>query len=461
MLKRIIKTKRLYLIAFVAVVVLLWIFLGGDEATPSFETTEVKRGDVSRVVSETGIVLAADDVNLTFTSSGRISSVLVKRGQKVSLGQTLVQLESAQAEAQLSQAQAALRAIETRAGSGGGDQAVKSAYRKLLSTGLTAVQSENASSDPTPPEVTGLYDGDEGMYELQIKFSPAAGNRYQFELFGLERLGPVTILQNEPTPLGSHGLFISFPEDLSVYVGSTWYVTIPNTSSASYLANYNAYQEALNNSSALLADVDQARAAVRAAEASLAQTRLVAPFDGFVTALSVTPGQIASPGASVLTLVSDDKYEIRIEIPEDDIEGVEVGDRAEITFDALRDVRMEAEVIYVAPAASIVSGATIFEVVLQFIEEDSRLRSGLTADVDIFAESRVNVISVPVRAVVEEGGERFVRVLMKENTYKRVPVSAGLRGDGMYEITSGLEEGQTVITFANSTALSSLIEVTE
>lgn len=464
-------------LAVLAVLLGWWLFFSGNGAAPSFETATIERGSVLRVVSETGTVDAADDVQLAFTSSGRIALVAISKGESVSTGEVLVRIDSAQAAANLAQAQAALRAAEARASSGGDtrtqvmqqhDELVASAYRRLLSTDLAPVP-ESSAYTAQPPALSGLYDGLEGSYRLRVNRDLTSLGNYTMRTFGLETTGPFEVSRTQPTPLGTRGLYISFPDELAAYDDTIWNIAIPNTSSSSYLANYSAYQEALrmrdraladaSNAPVLEADIDQARATVVAAEAALAQTRIVAPFDGIVTAVSATAGEIAAPGTPVVSLISANRFEITVEIPEDDVLGVNAGDRAEVVFDALGDEVLEAEVTYVAPAGTSVEGGVSFEVVLQFIGEDPRVRAGLTADVDIYADSREDVLVVPVRAIIEEEGQRYVRVMEGETAYRRVPVTVGLRGGGFYEITGGLVGGERVITFANSAALSGLIDL--
>ncbi len=479
-----IKRKRFYIPALiVALVAGYWFLVPKDGAIPNFETAAVERGDVLRVVSESGTIEATSEVDLAFTASGRITSVNVSKGDQIRAGQIIARINSAQAAASLEQAQAALRAAEARSGLSGNtlaqtkqqqDQAVASARQAYITGDLQAYLVSSGTIDDTtnamPPTISGTYRcEDEGEYRLSL-YASAAESGSSFRYSGIES-GTASVNTYMPTAIGSCGLFAQFPENFVRGRNTEWSIPIPNTRSATYLARRNAYESALeardltltqsDTTPMLQADIDQARAAVRIAETALAETVLRAPFSGLVTELHATLGAIATPGAPMLSLTSTNQYEISVSIPEDAIYGVDVGDRAEVVFEALNGLRMDATVIYVAPTATTLANAVSFEVILQLNEEDDQVRAGLTADIDIFSDHQEDVLIVPVRAVVEENGEHFVRVMVGETSYREVPVTVGLRGSGLYEITGGLEEGQQIITFANSASLNQLTNLTD
>jgi Cu(I)/Ag(I) efflux system membrane fusion protein len=97
-------------------------------------------------------------------------------------------------------------------------------------------------------------------------------------------------------------------------------------------------------------------------------------------------------------------------------------------------------------------------VTLQFTAPDERIRAGLSVDADIRAAEATGVIAIPTRSVIEENGVRYVRVMISETAYRKVPVATGLSGSGMIEVREGLAEGDRIITFANEEALAGLTE---
>ena len=136
-------------------------------------------------------------------------------------------------------------------------------------------------------------------------------------------------------------------------------------------------------------------------------------------------------------------------MPEADIAKVAVGNGSLVTLDAYgRDVVFEAKVVAVDPAETIVDGVATYKVTFQFVKNDERVKSGMTANIDIKSASRENVIAVPQRAIIRKNGDQFVRIADGES-FREVKVETGLRGsDGNIEIISGINEGDKVITFS-------------
>lgn len=450
-------------------------------AEPAFETATVGRQDVVKVVSETGTVTPAEEVDLSFTGTGRITQLYVTEGQTVRAGQLIASLDSSREYANLLGARARLRQAQATASSGTRtreqteaqqDQLVENAERELISGDLQAYLisggSENSSRDFSAPTITGTYRcSREGTYRIEL-YASAAQSGASFRVSGLETTGAQSVSTIAPVPLGNCGLFVQFPQGFARSTNVAWEIPVPNIRSATYQSRKNAYDAAVENrrlaleqagqSPVLNAQVEEARAAVLAAESAFNDTRLVAPFTGTVTKVDAVRGDIATIGTPAVSLISADAFEIKLAVLEDDIGDVNVGDMAEVTFDAYDDVNMQARVSFIPPSATTDSGTASFEVTLQFTEPDDRIRAGLSVDVDIRAAEALGVIAIPTRAVIEEEGTRYVRVLTSDSTYKKVPVTTGLSGSGLIEVRAGLAENDRIITFANEEALKGLTE---
>ena len=115
--------------------------------------------------------------------------------------------------------------------------------------------------------------------------------------------------------------------------------------SAAVLDQYrNAYDQAV-------AQYNQASAAAAAQENQLAYTQLTADADGVIAAVSGEPGQVVSPGQTVLTLVKGDALEVEFNVPENRIKDFEVGKDVAVSFWALKGVSVTAKVREIAPLA--------------------------------------------------------------------------------------------------------------
>jgi len=462
-------------------------------------------GRVNSISVISGAVVQKDDVLITLDTTDteiELSSArarleaeqvrldeLVKGADNLSVGVAQAAVDSA--EVALQNAQANLEKVTSQQ-----NQLVESMRRTLFSSGLEAYFANDAREDSpysyTAPTITGTYTGEEeGAYTVSL-YSSAAPSGASFRLTGMET-DTQSVSTNNPQPLGSRGLYIQFPDNFVKGSGVIWGIPIPNTRSSSYLPNLNAYnatiqaravaiesaenavksaetavaqsnQQLIQVSSSARGErieaqrslVNQMSAAVQSAQNNLQNMSLRAPFSGVVTNIAVEEGEIISPTIPVGALISDDNFELVVNISESDIQEVNVGDSATVIFDAYDDVTFLAKVSEVMPNAKLVDGVRVFEVTLQFDEKDSRIRSGLSADIDILTAERRNVMVVPSRAVVEREDGRFVRSLT-DGRIEYLPVKTGLRGsDGNTEILSGLTEGQNIISFAREDVIKQL-----
>ena len=202
------------------------------------------------------------------------------------------------------------------------------------------------------------------------------------------------------------------------------------------------------------AKVEEAEANVKSYEAELQKTIIFSPINATVTKQDAKVGEIISSGVSVISLISESKLEIETKIAEVDIAKIKVGNPAKVTLDAYgNDVIFEAVISKTDPAETVVEGVSTYKTTLQFKDKDDRIRSGMTANIDIETASRENVIAIPERAVISKDGIKIVRIPDKENKdtgFKEVEVKTGVKGsDGKIEITTGLKEGDEVVVYSS------------
>jgi len=206
------------------------------------------------------------------------------------------------------------------------------------------------------------------------------------------------------------------------------------------------------NIKAQRARIQSAQSLVDIVLSKLEKTVLRAPIDGIVTVQEARAGEIValteSFSTTVMSIISDNAFEIKANIPEVDIAKVKIGDQAEITLDAYgADELFTVAVSQIDPAETVIEGVPTYSVTFIFTDYDSRIKSGMTANMDILTASVDNVIAIPARTVIFKSGRKFVRVISGDGFVEK-NVSTGLRSwDGLIEITSGLNEGDRVITF--------------
>jgi len=494
-------------IIWTAIIVLVVGFVGyrifkPKDNSANIQTAIVKKQNIKATVLATGQVVSGTDLDLSFQSSGFVRNISVKEGDKVKAGQTLSTLDQSSQLAALTSANGALASAQANynkvlAGASSQDVAVAqttldsakaslsstisqqqvlvdNAYKALLNSGLSAIPSTGNVGSVTAT-ISGAYTAkDQGVYNITI-FSTGSGSRFQFS--GLET--GTGIADITPQSLGQNGLYIQF-SSTSVPANNTWTITIPNTQAATYVANYNAYQSSLQTQSSSVsaaqnavttaqaaldlkkaqarpADVEAAQAQilsaqgqVQSAQAQLANTIIRSPSDGTITSVDVKVGELASASKEVLILQDVTNLHIEADVSEANIAAVQPGQKVDVTFDALGpDRHFTASVLTVDPASTVISGVVDY-LVKASIENIPDIKPGMTANMTIQTAEKDNVLAVPSSAVVSQNGQQNARVIddTKKKTYRQVVVQTGLSADGgLVEITSGLSEGQEIVTF--------------
>jgi HlyD family secretion protein len=198
------------------------------------------------------------------------------------------------------------------------------------------------------------------------------------------------------------------------------------------------------------ATVERVAAQVDNILAQIEKNILRAPFRGVITKVNAEIGEIVDAYEEVVSVVSSSGFKIEVNIPEVDVAKVEVGDSAEVTLDAYGDdVIFKAEVITIDLTETAIEGVSTYGATLEFKESDKRIKSGMTANVDIITATRENVVYIPQRAVIKEDGKSFVRVLKGEEIDRREVVTGTDDSMGNVEIVEGVEEGEKVVVFIN------------
>ena len=191
---------------------------------------------------------------------------------------------------------------------------------------------------------------------------------------------------------------------------------------------------------------DQARESVRTVIAQMDNFFVSAPIDGILTKLDIREGETAVMGTDVARISQDAAPIVEVRVPESDIVSVKVGMAATVKFDASSsDDIFEAEVFSIDPAATVIQDVVSYKVAFRMKNPDSRLKEGMTADIDIKVAEASGVLTVPFRSLTKESGKTYAQVQQSDGTFKKTEVVVGIESDeGTVEITSGLKEGDQV-----------------
>jgi len=147
-----------------------------------------------------------------------------------------------------------------------------------------------------------------------------------------------------------------------------------------YLKRSGATVERLD---AANADVERAMAAVEIAKAQLAQATLLAPTDGMIATVDISPAEVVNPGQIVIVMGDLVNFQIETtDLSEKDITSVQVGQSATIFIDAL-DGEFTGKVSDISRISETVGGDVVYKVTIQFDSQPEGLRWGMSADVKI------------------------------------------------------------------------------
>jgi len=210
----------------------------------------------------------------------------------------------------------------------------------------------------------------------------------------------------------------------------------------------------INQLDAEKATVEQAQANVDSAQAKLSKSIIISPINGVITNVIAKIGQTMQPGITAVSVISYGEYDVESYIPEADIAKIKIGDFATTTLDAYgSDTFFDTSVIKIDPGETVIENVPTYKVTLKFASSsDSRIKSGMTANLDILTGQKNGVLAVPSRSMYSIDSQKYVKLVDPKDSSKNTEtkVETGVRGiDGFTEIISGLKEGDKILASPN------------
>ena len=239
-----------------------------------------------------------------------------------------------------------------------------------------------------------------------------------------------------------------------------------------------AYQVEVARYESAQDQVEQVKGALKQTQDALSKTRIYSPMPGTISDLNKEQGEIAIGSQfqeDVILVVADlTVMEAQVNVDENDIVSVEIGQEAEIEVDALLGQTLKGRVHEIANTANVGGESTTdqkteFEVKITVIDLVTTLRPGMTASADIVTQTKENVVGVPIQSVAVrtvdqlsvEGEDReetekkytsdkdgFVEIVfcIEDGNAIARQVKTGIQSDEYIEILSGIEEEDEVVT---------------
>ncbi|MFT4162594.1 efflux RND transporter periplasmic adaptor subunit [Shinella sp.] len=204
-----------------------------------------------------------------------------------------------------------------------------------------------------------------------------------------------------------------------------------------------AVESAEQSREAADAGVTRARTALVKAEEQLSYTRILAEFDGVVVATGAEVGQTVSPGEAIVTVARPDERDAVVDIPETS-GGVAVGSRFEVSLQINPAVTVKGVVREVAPSADAATRTRRVKIALENPPDTVRLGTTITAELE---GPDLTALMVPESAVLTKDGKPHVWLVdVGKGEVHLVPVETGMTTGRSLAVTSGIKEGDRVVT---------------
>lgn len=358
------------------------IFLG-KSAAPQYQTAVVEKGTLVTNVTASGTISSGNRVGITTSATGIVSEVYVQNGDSVSAGQKIADITP--------------------------DQNAQQKQAAAYASYLAAQNSLNAAKSKMNSLQSALFKANQA-------FVNDAGT------------------QN------------------------------PDTSDPKYIEENADWQQAQADYTNQQGVISQAEASLSSAWLSYAQvsSTITAPTSGTITNLSLTPGQVISSGQSTASsdtstpnsgsstsygtiTINQGTPQAVVNLSEVDVTKVRVGQRATLTLDAFTDKTFTGTVTAINTSGSVVSNVTTYPATITFDSGEADIYPNMAVSAQIITDVKNDVLLVPSSAITGTGDNATVRVL-KNGQAQTVNVTTGASNDTQTEITSGLSEGDTVVT---------------
>jgi len=454
-----IKERKGFIILVATVLVVIVIVIAKINSNGEVETVSPVSGDLVRIVKISGKVTPQESADLSFETSGTVVSISKEVGQTVRRGDLLVRIDASNISADILKAEAELSLAQAN-------------LDKLEGAGVYEAQIENAKRGIAQTIVDSYTTADDAVYNKtdQLFRNPRSGKpeiSYAFKGYedlrddiNLGRVSMEEILNDWETLVT--GLTLSTYTDnhltksreylslVSSYISNVaravnLFEANDNMSQATldgYKSDVLSARDNLNSASQNLitaedklknllldvpvqvARVEAARATLLNSKSQLSKTYLTSPINGIVSRQDAKVGQVVSSAVSIVSVISRE-LEVEAYIPEVLISGVAVGNPATITLDAYSEKdTFEARVRSIDPAETIRDGVSTYKVKLAFSIPDNRIRSGMTANINIETFRKNGLVLIPERTVIREGDETFIYILSGDNKEK-TPITIG------------------------------------
>ncbi len=396
-----------------------------DTGGQGIEIFEAVRGDILQVIAATGSVDSGSFNTYSLQISGNIISSLQK-GDVFSKGEILVEIDNSDALFSIEQAEKDIESAESSI------KTAKINYQEALDKNHIAIQQEELSGELARQKAEAAFIS---LEDAERNLRAIKENAFSTKSQIASGLSQVNSAES------------SYEQSLNSQSSAYWNDLSGRQSAGAQIATT---AESIKQAEIKL---ELIRMEVEETKKDLKNYKIYAAYDGIVLSSDLREGERSS-GAGGISVISDD-YVISATVSENDISRVSVGDKVFITLDAYPGIELAGEVEKIIPISNDENGIISLEVLVEFEEvEGIEIFYGLSANTSIITEMAENVIYVPIQSVYKENEKSYVDLLISERvdpdnigqSIKKVEVTTGINDYLYIEITSGLKEGDVIVT---------------
>lgn len=464
-------------VVVVVVIIIAHIAGGSDTEENVAETATVERRTLTESVSATGTFVAADEERLTSDTTGvEVLAVNVEVGDTVAAGDTICVLDTKELEEDLADAR------ENLSDTNESTRRTRDNAKRNLDSAATTRDEDLVDVDTNIQDAYDDWQNAETTYNESV----ASYNEAVALADSIEDKTS-TAYTNASSQVATLKRQVDSDRRTADSYKSTYDRLVANREdnikqiNDTYQNQVDSYNDTMDNTKDS-GETQQER--IEEIEEQIAGATVKATVSGLVTAVNVEVGDDYN-GSVIAVIDNVDSFDITTEIDEYDINSIEVGQSVVIKTNATGDEELTGTVKKISPIAtgssssdassiggldlgslmggsssssSLLGGSSssddvTFTVTIALGDNDSRLRIGMTAKLNIILKENADVLSVPYNAVQtdDDGASYYVEVITGTNedgstATKRVTVDKGVESDYYIEIlNSGLEEGTEVL----------------
>ena len=432
-------------------------------AEPAPQTATIRQGNLVISASGSGTLIASDERELAFSTSGQVTGVFVKPGDHVEAGALLAQIDSQQAQSDYTQAKHAYQELTSAAAIATAQEQVAQAQSDLMSAkyqleylispDVMYWEAEIAKGQETLKQARAAAESSPSDQDAQQALTKAK----EFIGFAQDKLDEAWKLYYDEYVPETFRL-AEYPNGNDYYIVPTdLEIKLARTAIDEVQKNLDDSQEYYNvltggpipedASSEALVKLQQAERDLQDAQAAFDGTKIIAPINGTILSVDASVGNTVDT-STVITMAALNQLELDFYIDESDWDLVAVGNQAKVSFDALPDQTFTGQVTQVDSELYQSNNSSAVHGIIQLDSSSDQfdLPIGTSATVDIIHARAENAILVPIEALHETAPGEYAVFLVNNDTLTQQPVEIGLQDLIYAEVKSGLRVGDVVST---------------